>query len=193
MAYSDKINHPKVKRYRFIRRFLPIIITVLSTAILAICIGIRWGLTEPRPISVVIAAAVILFFATGGKRVFDRDFDGTVTDKKLRRVTTVEGKRGVDADRYMLIVTDDNGGVHEYAVVESVDSADRANAGEVYSRKADAVEYYRRGDRVRHHAGMKLYEKEDKSKDRRILCCGCLVLTDKDCENCRSCGLPLFK
>ena len=62
MAYSDKINHPKVKRYRFLRRFLPIIITVLSTALLAVCIGIRWGLTEPRPISAVIAAAIILFF-----------------------------------------------------------------------------------------------------------------------------------
>ena len=105
----------------------------------------------------------------------------------------MEGKRGVDADRYILIVTDDKGNTHEYAVVESVESADRSNAGEVYSRKADAVEYYRRGDRVRHHAGMKLYEKEDKSKDRRILCCACLVLTDSSCENCRSCGLPLLK
>ncbi len=193
MAYSDKIDHPRIKRYRFIRRFLPIIITALSTVLIAVYIGIKWGLTEPRSVSIVIAAAVILFFITGSKRAFDRDFDGTVTDKKLRRVTTMEGKRGVDADRYMLIVTDDNGNVHEYAVVESVDSADRANAGEVYSRKADAVEYYRRGDRVRHHAGMKLYEKEDKSKDRRVLCCGCLVLTNKDCEYCRSCGLPLFK
>lgn len=169
------------------------IITVSATAALAVYVGLKWGLNEPRAISVVIAAAIILFFATGGKRAFDRDYDGTVTDKRLRRVTTVQGKRGVDADRYILIVTDTDGNTHEYAVVESVDQADQANAGEVYSRKADAVEYYRRGDKVRHHAGLKLYEKEDKSKDRRILCCACLTLTDSSCEACRACGMPLLK
>ena len=192
MAYSNMINHKKIKRYRFVRRFLPIIITVTVTAALAVYVALKWGLSEPRAISLIIAAALTLFFVTGGKRAFDRDFDGTVTDKRLRRVTTVQGKRGVDADRYMLIVTDDKGNIHEYAVVESVEQADRSNAGEVYSRKADAVEYYRRGDRVRHHAGMKLYEKEDKSKDRRILCCACLTLTDTSRKSCRSCGLPLF-
>ena len=193
MAYSERINDKRYKRYRFIRRFLPIIITVSATAALAVYVGLKWGLNEPRAISVVIAAALILFFATGGKRAFDRSYDGTVTDKRLRRVTTVQGKRGVDADRYILIVTDTNGNTHEYAVVESVDQADQANAGEVYSRKADAVEYYRRGDKVRHHAGLKLYEKEDKSKDRRILCCACLTLTDSSCDSCRACGMPLLK
>lgn len=193
MAYSEKINHPKIRRYRFIQRFLPLIITVTVTVALAVYVAIKWGLDQPRAIGVVIAAALILFFVTGSKKAFDRDFDGTVTDKRLRRVTTLDGKRGVEADRYILTVTDDKGNVHEYAVVESVDQADRSNAGEVYSRKADAVEYYRRGDRVRHHAGMKLYEKDDKSKDRQILCCACLVLTDASCENCRSCSLPLFK
>lgn len=193
MAYSDKINHPKIKRYRFIRRFLPIIVTVAVTALLAVYIGKKWGFTEPRAFSIVIAAAALLFFITGSKRAFDRDFDGTVTDKRLQRVTTLEGKRGVDADRYILIVTDDKGETHEYSVVESVDYADRVNAGEVYSRKADSVEYYRRGDRVRHHAGLKLYEKEDKSKDRRVICCACLTLTDSSEELCRSCRLPLLK
>lgn len=193
MAYSDRINEKKYKRYRFIRRFLPPILAVTVTAILAVCISLRWSITEPRAISILIVAAIAVFFLSGGKRSFDRDFDGTVTDKRLRRVTTMEGKRGVDADRYILIVTDDKGNVHEDAIVESVDQADRANAGEVYSRKADAIEYYRRGDRVRHHAGTRLYEKEDKSKDRRILCNGCLTLTDASCENCRACGLPLLK
>ena len=193
MAYSEKINNKKIKRYRFIRRFLPITATVVITAIIAFCISLKWSVTEPRPISVLIATAIVLFLITGGKNTFDHSYDGTVTDKRLRRVTTVQGKRGVDADRYILIVTDDNGNVHEHAIVESVDQADRSNAGEVYSRKADAIEYYRRGDRVRHHAGMKLYEKEDKTKDRRLLCCACLTLTDAQCENCRSCGLPLLK
>lgn len=193
MAFSDKINHPRIRRYRFIRRFLPISVTLALTLALAVYIGSKWGFTGPRAIGVVTAAAVLLFFITGSKRAFDRDFDGTVTDKRLRRVTTMEGKRGVDADRYILIVTDDNGATHEYAVVESVDHADRVNAGEVYSRKADSVEYYRRGDRVRHHAGMKLYEKEDKSKDRQIICCACLTLTDSSEEVCRCCKLPLFK
>lgn len=193
MAYSDKINHPKYRRYRFLRRFLPIILTPVAVAAITVCISLKWSLAEPRAISILILAAIAVFFISGGKRCFDRDYDGTVTDKKLRRVTTMEGKRGVDADRYILIVTDDSGNIHEDAIVESVDQADRANAGDVYSRKADAIEYYRRGDKVRHHAGTRLYEKEDKSKDRRILCNGCLTLTDSSCETCRACGLPLLK
>ena len=193
MAFSNNINTAQYKRYRFVRRFLPIIITVVATAVLAICISLKWKLTEPRTVCVLIAAALGIFFVSGGKRCFDRDYDGVVTDKKLRRVTTLEGKRGVDADRYILIVTDTNGNIHEDAIVESVDMADRANAGDVYSRKADAIEYYRRGDKVRHHAGTKLYEKEDKSKDRRVLCNGCLTLTDVSCDKCRACGLPLLK
>jgi len=193
MAYSEKINSVKYKRYRFLRRFLPIIVTGATVSVLTVCISLRWNITEPRAISVIIASAIISFFASGGKRCFDRSYDGVVTDKRLRRVTTLEGKRGVDADRYILIVTESNGNIHESAIVESVDQADRANAGEVYSRKADAIEYYRRGDKVRHHAGTKLYEKEDKSKDRRILCNGCLTLTDAACESCRACGLPLLK
>ena len=193
MAYSQKINDPKYRKYRFIRRFLGFGISIFVPVALAVCLGVRGDLSEPRSISVVIALGLLLFFVFGGKRAFDRDYDGTVTDKRLRRVTTVEGKRGVDADRYILIVTDDSGKEHETAIVESVDQADRSNAGEVYSRKADAIEYFRRGDRVRHHAGLKMYEKEDKSKDRKVLCCACLVLTDKDGECCRSCGLPLLK
>ena len=193
MAYSNKINDPKYKKYRFIRRFLPVGISVFAPLALAVYLAALGKICEPRAIGAVIAFGVLLFFILGGKRAFDRDFDGTVTDKRLRRVTTLEGKRGVDADRYILIVTDDRGREHESAIVESVDQADRANAGEVYSRKADAIEYFRRGDRVRHHAGLRLYEKEDKSKDRRILCCRCLVLTDKTEDCCRGCGLPLLK
>ena len=193
MAYSNKISDKKYKRYRFIRRFLPTVVTVTVTAILTVSASFKWNIAEPRAISVIIAAALAVFFLSGGKRIFDRSFDGTVTDKRLRRVTTLRSKRGVDADRYILIVTDDKGNIHEHAIVESIDEADQANAGELYSRKADAIEYYRRGDRVRHHAGLKLYEKEDKSKDRRILCCACLILTDAESENCRSCGMPLLK
>ena len=191
--YSERINSKKYKGYRFIRRFLPIIVTVAVTAITAVCLAVRGSLSEPRAVGFVLALALVLFFILGGKRAFDRTYDGVVTDKRIRRVTTMEGKRGVDADRYILIVTDERGVEHESAIVESVDQADRSNAGEVYSRKADAIEYFRRGDRVRHHAGLKMYEKEDKSKDRKVLCCACLVLTDKEGENCRSCGLPLLK
>ena len=193
VAYSDRINAPKYKKVRFLRRYLPLFLSIFLPFILAVCLAIKGRLFEPRAMGIVFVFAFLLFFVLGGKRAFERDFDGTVTDKRLRRVTAVEGKRASSGDRYILIVTDDDGREHETAIVESEEQADRANAGEVFSRKADAIEYFRRGDRVRHHAGLKMYEKEDKSKDRRILCCGCLVLTDKDEEFCRGCGLPLLK
>ncbi|MBR2460257.1 MAG: hypothetical protein IKB34_03400 [Clostridia bacterium] len=193
MAYSDKINHKRIKRFRLRRRVLPIAITVGSTGVLTAIVGASGRLNSPRSFALLAIFAALMFVATGAKRLFDRTFDGVVTDKKLRRVTKVEGKRALDADRYMLFVTDGNGKVHETAIVESVEDSEHSNAGEVFSRPADAIEYFRRGDRVRHHAGMQMYEKEDKSKDRNVLCCGCLTLNDIALEQCRSCGLPLLK
>ena len=193
MAYSSRINDKKIKLYRLKKRLLPLILTAIATGALCVTLGANGKLSDARAICVTAIFTVLLFLLLGGKRCIDRTFDGVVTDKRLRRVTTLEGKRGVDADRYMLFVTDSNGKVHETSIVESTVSADRANAGEIFSRKADAIEYFRRGDRVRHHAGMKMYEKEDKSKDRTVLCCACLTITDISHDNCRSCGLPLLK
>ena len=195
MAYSEKINTPEYKAYRTRKRILPPVITLSGTAAFTVAVAATGKLNSPRAAILIAAVFALLFALTKAKRVFDRGYDGTVTDKRLRRVTIIRpGMRSAQpADRYMLFVTDDKGRVHRTDVVETVEDTERANAGDLFQRKGAAVEYFRRGDRVRHHAGLKMYEKEDKSSDRGILCCGCLVITDKSAEKCRGCGLPLLK
>lgn len=53
--------------------------------------------------------------------------------------------------------------------------------------------YYRVGDRVRHHKGLNSYEKYDKSNDTIVFCNACGSLNDIDDNYCFRCNCPLLK
>ncbi len=53
--------------------------------------------------------------------------------------------------------------------------------------------YYRIGDRVRHHAGLNSYEKYDKTRDSIIFCAACATLCDIGDDVCYRCKCPLLK
>jgi len=54
------------------------------------------------------------------------------------------------------------------------------------------VKYFRHGETVRHHRCLPLYEKFDKSKERKLLCFKCGRFADKYEEKCWHCGLPVL-
>jgi len=54
------------------------------------------------------------------------------------------------------------------------------------------VKYFRHGETVRHHRCLPLYEKFDKSKERKLLCFKCGRFVDKYEEKCWHCGLPVL-
>ena len=193
MAYSEKIRSKKYRAYIARKRFLPAAVTLIGTAAAALTLALRNSLFTVRGGSLTAGVFILLFLATGAKRLFDKSYDGVVTDKRLRRVSTLEAGRGKPADRYILIVTDTHAKQHKSEFTVSVELISRVNSGDAFSHPGEAVEYFRRGDKVRHHAALRLYEKEDKSADRGILCCGCLTITDKTAAGCRRCGLPLLK
>lgn len=53
--------------------------------------------------------------------------------------------------------------------------------------------YYSIGDRVRHHAGLKCYEKHDKTGDKFIPCAACATFCDISGDRCFRCKCPLLK
>lgn len=65
----------------------------------------------------------------------------------------------------------------------------------MHTMKFDGIppDYYKVGDRVRHYPGLVLFEKEDKSKDNKIICsiCGNYLSIDED--NCPFCRYSLLK
>ena len=54
------------------------------------------------------------------------------------------------------------------------------------------VIYFRQGETVRHHRCLPLYEKLDKSKERKLICFKCGRFADKYEEKCWHCGLPVL-
>ena len=54
------------------------------------------------------------------------------------------------------------------------------------------VKYFRHGETVRHHRCLPLYEKLDKSKERKLICFKCGRFADKYEEKCWHCGLPVL-
>jgi len=58
---------------------------------------------------------------------------------------------------------------------------------------ASFYNYYRIGERVRHHAGLNSYEKFDKSSETHLFCNACGTLCDINDDYCFRCKCPLLK
>ncbi len=124
---------------------------------------------------------LIAFFQVLGRKR-SKTWDGTVEDRQVRKKT--ERRRyGNDDVRYE--------DYHEYSVVIRSDSGKK----HVIRAKNDDTlyNYYRTGDRVRHHAGLRSYEKYDKRGDKFIPCNACATLNDIHNDYCFRCKCPLLK
>lgn len=73
----------------------------------------------------------------------------------------------------------------------------RSDSGKMHTSSTEdddtVFNYYQNGDKVRHHGGLKSYEKYDKSKDDIIFCNACATLNDIRDDTCFRCRCPLLK
>lgn len=72
----------------------------------------------------------------------------------------------------------------------------RSDDGKEYTlttRDQRQYDYYRIGDRVRHHGGLNSFEKYDKSRDTIIFCLACGSMNDMQSDVCTRCKCPLPK
>ncbi|NLV98680.1 MAG: zinc ribbon domain-containing protein [Clostridiaceae bacterium] len=123
---------------------------------------------------------IALFQILGRKR--SKTWDGTVEDKKIKKKTSQHnyGDGDVRTEDYL-----------EYSVIIRSDAGKKhvltwTNTDVLYN-------YYNVGDRVRHHSGLKSYEKYDKSADKFIPCNACGTICDIRDDHCFRCKCPLLK
>ena len=139
--------------------------------------------------------ALYIGFGIGGMFIFvaliqmigrktSKTWDGTVIDKtikkKRRRKSTGSEESDydwVDYVEYKVIIKSEEGKKHEITA-EDDDT--------LYN-------YYKVGDRVRHHGGLNSYEKYDKSNDSIIFCAACATLNQIEDDKCHRCKCPLLK
>ncbi len=190
VGYSDKIHDPAFKKYvkntnRWVALFSVGIAVIVVVAFYIMGeMGVD-GMSNPEGLYHGLGIAgmflIIGFFTIMGRKR-SRTWDGTVTDrtvKKKRRKETY-GKdeyRWVNYTEYSVEITAENGKKH-YITVNDDDT--------LYN-------YYKTGDRVRRHGGLKSYEKYDKSGDSIIFCNACASLCDIGDDVCFRCKCPLLK
>ena len=123
---------------------------------------------------------IALFQILGRKK--SKTWDGVVVDKRIekkqrKRYSGDDDYYWVDYTVFNVFIREDSGKIHTIRV-EDDDT--------VYN-------YYKVGDRVRHHAGLNSYEKYDKSTDTIIFCNACASLNDISSDICFRCKCPLLK
>jgi hypothetical protein len=117
-------------------------------------------------------------FFSGKSNANSRTWDGIVIDKKIKKTTKDIGYEGVKAERFIftVFIKSESGKTHE---IRNEDDETVFN-------------YYKIGDKLRHHGRLNTYEKFDKTGDNIIFCNACAFLHDIKEEICRNCGCPLL-
>ena len=76
-------------------------------------------------------------------------------------------------------------------------SVQRDDNKKIYTQRNEdddtVYQYFQIGDKVRHHGGVRTFEKYDKSRDTIIFCNACSSLNDINDEKCFRCNRPLLK
>ncbi len=189
VGFSPKINDPAFARYiKNSNRWSSLFALILAiAAVIGFYIAGEVGSEMDNPGSLYIGLGIggmfltiALFQIIGRER--SKTWDGTVEDKKVKKKTErhTYGDGDVRYEDYL-----------EYSVVI------RSDTGKKYVIRAKnddtLYHYYHIGDRVRHHAGLKSYEKYDKTGDKFIPCNACASLNDIGDDNCFRCKCPLLK
>ncbi len=109
----------------------------------------------------------------------DTTWDGTVVDKSAVRKTRQDndGEGHHHYMEYTVSIRKDNGKVKKHRM----------------SNQPGMYDYYRVGERVRHHKGFAVYEKFDKTQDAEIMCVACGKMNSVLADTCERCKCPVLK
>ncbi len=188
-GFSPRIHDPAFARYiKSTNRW-----SAIFSMILAVAAVLGFYIYGESSDEMDNPAALFIGFAIGGmfliialvqilRRKGSKTWDGVVADKTIKEKTRRQSS-GND-DYYIDYYT-------EYAVVI------RDARGKTYRLTAEdddtRYNYFQVGDRVRHHAGLKSFEKYDKSRDSIIFCNACGTLCQINDDLCFRCKCPLLK
>jgi hypothetical protein len=190
IGFSPRINDPAFSKYlKSSNRWAAIFSIILAiAAVVGFTIAGEKSQDMSNPNSFFIGIVIggmflaIAFFQIMGKR-FSKTWDGVVIDKTIQNKTK-RSNRGSDGsyamERYTVYT------VH----LRSDDSKMHTIRSENNRTKFD---YYQIGDRIRHHGGLRTYEKYDKTRDEVNFCNACSTLNNIQDEYCFRCKCPLLK
>ncbi len=186
VEFSQKVNDPAIAKYiKNNNRASGIFATILAFAAV---IGFQiYGETSSdmdNPEALYIGFGIggmfmliTLFQFIGRSR--STTWDGAVVEKniKKKRRRIKHQDHWEDYLVYIVTIEADNGKLHE---ITAEDDNTKYN-------------YFKIGDRIRHHKGLNTYEKQDKSADTIIFCNACATLNEIEEDYCFRCKCPLFK
>jgi len=186
LGYSSKIDDPAFDKYRsdskrwsYMFSFILFIAAVVGFPIYG---NISGEMDMPNSLYYGLGIGsmfIAIAFFQSLSRDRDTTWDGVVVDKKTFK------RQHVDKDND----TSTTVTVYEYKV--------KRDNGKTYTHRTNnndtVYNYYDIGDRVRHHKGLGVYEKYDKTKDAFLFCTACSTINDISNEVCFRCKCPLLK
>ncbi len=189
VGFSRKINDPAFAHYvQDSNRWAAIFSIILAVvAVVGFTVAGEMGGEVDNPQAFLIGLGiggmflVIAMFQIAGRKR-SKTWDGQVVDKKVEEKKRKKNSGNDDYywEDYLLYtvaIRSDSGKLHRLTA---------ENDDTVYN-------YYKIGDRVRHHAGLNSYEKYDKSQDSIVFCNACSSLNDISSDYCFRCNCPLLK
>jgi len=186
MGYSQKINDPAFAKYvKNANSYSGYFSLGLAfVAVLGFFINGEVSDDMENPESLYIGLGIgSMFILIAIFQIVGRNrgttWDGVVVDKKTenKRRRSKYDESWINYTRYTVSVRSDNGKTH---TTSAEDDDTKYN-------------YFRVGERVRHHKGLNTYEKENKSGDTIIFCSACASLNDIKEDFCLRCNCPLLK
>ena len=190
MAYSDKI---KLKEYKRLRIWLSVK-KVAEFAIPTAAVFGALGYSKYCPlVGTLFFGGLFAWFWFKKTQILDfflPDWEGVVVDKvatldkKVKWFLGPGGSYAAHLGAFNCILSvqrSDNGRIYKTRYLEYIMDGFNTN-----------VQYFRHGETVRHHRCLPLYEKMDKSKERKLICFKCGRFADKYAEKCWHCGLPVL-
>ncbi len=188
VGFSEKINDPLIAKYLKNSNRWALIFS-FGLAIIAIAGFTIYGEVSSEmqnPGAFLIGLAVGSMFVSialvsVSRKKMSKTFDGFVVNKKVVR------KKGKEYD------SQDIGRTYYYNEFVVEIRADDGKIHRIKSNEDDRFEYFNIGDRVRHHGGLRAYEKYDKTNDSIIFCVACGKKWDISEDYCDFCKCPLLK
>lgn len=189
IGFSKKIDDPAFAKYLKNSNRYAVIFSLIIALIAVVGFFVAGemgaeGMSNPESLYIGLGVGgmflTIAFFQVLGRKR-SKTWDGKVIDKKAekKKKTVTDSANDSYTKTYMLyrvIIEDERGKRHE---IRNEDNT-------------TVYDYYKIGDRVRHHAGLNSYEKYDKSQDTIIFCAACATLCSIEDEHCHRCKCPLL-